>query len=87
MVEPIGFSHGVDADVDGVSSCEGSGASCMWRPRRAKAPGPTTFASRRLTLRRASGRALTYIATLLHGSLATLDAAEIEKNLAAVDQW
>ena len=59
----------------------------MWPPTRAREPGRTTFPS-------AHGggadeqppqRASTYIGTLLYGSLATLERAEIENEPAAVD--
>ena len=86
MVEPIGFvptewmpmSMAFIASPAGgklyvaTAKGKGTGPNC--------APQPETESTRKRHVHHAT----TYIATLLHGSLATLDAAEIEKNL---PQW
>jgi DNA-binding beta-propeller fold protein YncE len=86
MVEPIGFvptewmpmSMAFIASPGGgklyVATAKGKGTG----PNGA--PQPETESTKKHRVHRAT----TYIATLLHGSLATLDAAEIEKNL---PQW
>ncbi len=55
----------------------------MSPPRKGRETGPNNFPQRETTDLRSQGYKSdsTYIATLLYGSLATLDAAEIEKNL------
>ena len=60
-------------------------ASCTSPPTRAREPGRTTFRSEDggVATSRAATRSSTYIATLLYGSLATLDEREIASNLPA----
>jgi hypothetical protein len=55
---------------------------------KGKGTGPNNFAQRQTEATKANriARSFTYIATLLYGSLATLDAAEVEKNLAQLTE-
>ena len=86
QVEPIGFVPTEWMPMS-MAFIPAARAETVCRDRqRAREPGRTTFRSARRT--RPSGEQFqtldTYIGTLLYGSLATLDAAEIERNL---PQW
>ncbi len=79
MVEPIGF---VPTEWMPISMAF-NGGKLYVATAKGKGTGPNNFAQRETAdskVRRLH-RPSTYIATLLYGSLATLDAAEIEQNL------
>ncbi len=86
MVEPDGF---VPTDWMPFSMAflpSASGGKLYVATAKGEGTGPNNFAQRETeeTKARHYKSSTTYIATLLYGSLATLDAAEIEKNL---PQW
>ena len=86
MVEPIGFVPTEWMPMSMAFIPSSSGGKLYLATDKGKGTGPNNFpqrpteASKKASVTRES----TYIATLLYGSLATLDAAEIEKNL---HQW
>ena len=86
MVEPIGFVPTEWMPMSMAFIPSASGGKLYVATAKGKGTGPNNVPQPQtaaLTQRRFH-RATTYIGTLLYGSLATLDAAEIEKNL---PQW
>ena len=86
MVEPVGFVPTEWMPISMAFIPSASGGKLYVATAKGKGTGPNNF-PQQLTdaqKQRKSHRATTYIATLLYGSLATLDAAEVEKNL---PQW
>ena len=87
MVEPIGFVPTEWMPMSMAFMPSARAESCMLRQRKGKGTGPNNFRPAADGGVEADGvctEPTTYIATLLYGSLATMDAAEIEKNL---PQW
>jgi DNA-binding beta-propeller fold protein YncE len=86
FVEPMGF---VPTELMPLSMAylpEGGGKLYL-ATDKGKGTGPNNFAQRETaSSKMRSRRSYTYIATLLYGSLATLDAAEIEKNLKSLTE-
>jgi hypothetical protein len=86
MVEPIGFVPTEWMPMSMAFLPSASGGKLYVATAKGKGTGPNNFAQRRtpeITQRRFH-TPTTYIATLLYGSLATLDAADIETHL---PQW
>ncbi len=83
MVEPIGFVPTEWMPISMAFLPSPSGGRLYVATAKGKGTGPNNFPQR--PVKTAEGhwtpRPFTYIPTLLHGSLATLDAAEIERNL------
>jgi len=86
MVEPIGFIPTEWMPMDLAFIPSAAGGKLYVATAKGKGTGPNGAAMR--TTDESKGkrfiRPYSYIATLLHGSLATLDAADVEKNLG---QW
>ncbi|MFZ2020101.1 MAG: bifunctional YncE family protein/alkaline phosphatase family protein [Terracidiphilus sp.] len=84
MVEPIGFvpTEWLPTAVAFLPSA--SGGKLYVATGKGKGTGPNNFPQRRIENvdRNWMGRSNAYIATLLYGSIATLDESDIEKNLA-----
>ncbi|MGD0890019.1 MAG: beta-propeller fold lactonase family protein [Terracidiphilus sp.] len=84
MVEPIGFVPTEWMPMSMAFLPSASGGTLYVATAKGKGTGPNNFpqgVTADVTEHHRTSPT-TYIATLLHGSLATLDAAEIEKNLA-----
>jgi DNA-binding beta-propeller fold protein YncE len=86
MVEPIGFVPTEWMPMSMAFLPSSSGGKLYLATAKGKGTGPNNFPQRPVeTLKYAPiMRPFSYIASILYGSLATLDAAEIEKNL---PQW
>jgi DNA-binding beta-propeller fold protein YncE len=87
MVEPIGFVPTEWMPMSMAFLPSASGGKLYVATAKGKGTGPNNFfqrATETTANQRRFQRPTSYIATLLYGSLATLDAVEIEKNLA---QW
>jgi len=86
MVEPIGFVPTEWMPMSMAFLPSASGGKLYVATAKGKGTGPNNFPQRQTEELKARKyqRSTTYIGTLLYGSLATLDAAEIEKNLS---QW
>jgi DNA-binding beta-propeller fold protein YncE len=86
MVEPIGFIPTEWLPISLAFLPSASAGKLYVATGKGKGTGPNNFPQRETADMRDKDykSESTYIATLLYGSLATLDAAEIEKNLA---QW
>jgi DNA-binding beta-propeller fold protein YncE len=86
MVEPMGFIPTEWLPISITFLPSASGGKLYVATGKGKGTGPNNFPQRETRDLRDQGYKSnsTYIATLLYGSLATLDAAEIEKNL---PQW
>jgi hypothetical protein len=86
MVEPAGFIPTEWMPMSMAFLPSASGGALYVATAKGKGTGPNNFPQRQTeeTKQKKFHRASTYIATLLYGSLAALDAAEIEKNL---PQW
>jgi DNA-binding beta-propeller fold protein YncE len=86
MVEPVGFVPTEWMPISMAFIPSASGGKIYVATDKGEGTGPNNFPQRQTEelKRRKFQRASTYIATLLYGSLATLDAAEVEKNL---PQW
>jgi len=84
MVEPVGFipTEWMPMTLSFIPSA--SGGKLYVATAKGKGTGPNNYPQRQVEGTDASRRSSTYIATLLYGSLATLDEAEIAKNLS---QW
>jgi YVTN family beta-propeller protein len=84
MVEPIGFvpTEWLPTAIGFLPSA--SGGKLYVATGKGKGTGPNNFPQRRVENvdRNWMGRSNAYIATLLYGSIATLNESEIEKNLA-----
>ena len=83
MVEPIGFVPTEWMPMSMAFVPSSSGGKLLVATAKGKGAGPNNFPQRQTEelKQRRFNRSTTYIATLLYGSLATLDAGEIEKNL------
>jgi YVTN family beta-propeller protein len=85
MVEPIGFVPTEWMPMSMAFIPSSSGGKLYLATAKGKGTGPNNFPERPTeATKNAHLRSFSYIGTLLYGSLATLDAAEIEKNL---PQW
>ena len=86
MVEPIGFVPTEWMPISLAFLPSSSGGKLYLATAKGKGTGPNNFAQRQTEATKANhiARSFTYIATLLYGSVATLDASGIEKNL---PQW
>jgi DNA-binding beta-propeller fold protein YncE len=86
MVEPIGFVPTEWMPISMAFIPSASGGKLYVATDKGKGTGPNNFPPRQTEeqKKRRSQRPTTYIATLLYGSLATLDEAEVNKNL---PQW
>jgi DNA-binding beta-propeller fold protein YncE len=86
MVEPIGFVPTEWMPVSMAFVPSNGGGKLYVATAKGKGTGPNGMPQPTAAIGGISGqqRSSTYIATLLYGSLATLDAAEIQKNL---PQW
>jgi DNA-binding beta-propeller fold protein YncE len=86
MVEPLGFVPTEWMPISMAFLPSSSGGKLYLATAKGKGTGPNNFAQRQTDAAPTSrySRPFTYIATLLYGSLATLDAAAIDRNLA---QW
>ena len=86
MVEPIGFvpTDWMPMSMAFVASPAGGKLYVATAKGKGTGPNGAPQPETESTKKHHVHQATTYIATLLHGSLATLDAAEIEKNL---PQW
>ena len=86
MVEPVGFVPTEWMPMSMAFIPSDSGGKLYVATAKGKGTGPNGAPPRETDAQkqRKSHRATTYIGTLLYGSLATLDAAEVEKNL---PQW
>jgi DNA-binding beta-propeller fold protein YncE len=86
MVEPVGFVPTEWMPMSMAFVPSGSGGRLYVATAKGKGTGPNNFPLRQTQLlkERRINPSITYIGTLLYGSLATLDAGEIEKNL---PQW
>jgi DNA-binding beta-propeller fold protein YncE len=84
MVEPIGFVPTEWMPISMAFLPSTTGGKLYVATAKGKGTGPNNFAQRETeeSKPRKLHRPTTYIGTLLYGSLATLDAAEIEKELA-----
>jgi DNA-binding beta-propeller fold protein YncE len=86
MVEPIGFvpTEWMPMSIGFVPAA--TGGKLYVATAKGKGTGPNNFPQREVEAmrQRRFHRSTSYIATLLYGSLATLDAGEIDKNL---PQW
>jgi DNA-binding beta-propeller fold protein YncE len=83
MVEPIGFVPTEWMPMSMAFLPSSNGGKLYVATAKGKGTGPNNFPQRVAGTSRAQGKT-TYIATLVYGSLAVLDAAEAEKNL---PQW
>jgi DNA-binding beta-propeller fold protein YncE len=83
MVEPIGFVPTEWMPMSMAFLPSASGGRLYVATTKGKGTGPNNFPQRQTEelKQRRFNRSTTYIATLLYGSLATLDAGEMEKNL------
>jgi DNA-binding beta-propeller fold protein YncE len=83
MIEPIGFVPTEWMPMSMAFLPSPSGGKLYVATAKGKGTGPNGMTQRQAeaTTSRKLRRATTYIATLLYGSLATLDAAEMEKDL------
>ncbi len=82
MVEPIGFVPTDWMPMSMTMAGSGSAAKLYVATAKGKGTGPNNFPQRVVPgAKPARKRDFTYIATLLHGSLATLDPAAIERQL------
>jgi hypothetical protein len=83
MVEPIGFVPTEWMPMSMAFVPSGSGGRLFVATAKGKGAGPNNFPQRQTEelKQRRFNRSTTYIATLLYGSLATLDSREMEKNL------
>jgi YVTN family beta-propeller protein len=87
MVEPSGFVPTEWLPTALAFLPTPSGGKLYIATGKGKGTGPNNFPQRPVdTAPSLKGRTSTYIATLLYGSIATLDAGEIEKNLSAWTQ-
>ncbi|MFY9854630.1 MAG: bifunctional YncE family protein/alkaline phosphatase family protein [Terracidiphilus sp.] len=86
MVEPIGFVPTEWMPISMAFIPSSSGGKLYLATDKGKGTGPNNFPQRptEATKNTSMMRPFTYIATILYGSLATLDAAQMEKNL---PQW
>ncbi|MGA3010925.1 MAG: bifunctional YncE family protein/alkaline phosphatase family protein [Terracidiphilus sp.] len=85
MVEPIGFVPTEWMPMSMAFIPSSSGGKLYLATDKGKGTGPNNFPERPTEANKnAHLRPFSYIATILYGSLATLDAAEIEKSL---PQW
>jgi hypothetical protein len=86
MVEPIGFVPTEWMPVSMVYLPSSSGGKLYLATAKGKGTGPNNFSQRPAEALKYAPimRPFSYIASILYGSLATLDAAEIERNL---PQW
>jgi YVTN family beta-propeller protein len=86
MVEPIGFVPTEWMPISIAFATSASGGKLYVATDKGKGTGPNNFPQRPIESRRGTlpKRANAYIPTLLYGSLATLDEADIARNLA---QW
>ena len=87
MVEPIGFVPTEWMPMSMAFLPSPSGGKLYVATAKGKGTGPNNFPQKETettSKQRRFHRPTSYIATLLYGSLATLDAAEVEKNL---PQW
>ncbi len=84
MVEPIGFVPTEWLPTAMAFQPSASGGKLFVATGKGKGTGPNNFPQRRVENvdRSWMGRSNAYIATLLYGSIATIDEADIEKNLA-----
>ena len=83
MVEPIGFVPTEWMPMSMAFLPSSNGGKLYVATAKGKGTGPNNFPQRVAGTSRAQGKT-TYIATLVYGSLAVLDAAEVEQNL---PQW
>jgi len=83
MVESIGFVPTGWMPISMAFMPSPSGGKLYVATDKGKGTGPNNFAQKQTEETKANhiARSFTYIATLLYGSLATLDTAELEKNL------
>jgi DNA-binding beta-propeller fold protein YncE len=82
MVEPDGFVPTEWMPMSMAFVPSSTGGKLYVATAKGKGTGPNSFPQRRVeTAPIASARPYSYIATLLYGSLATLDETEIERNL------
>jgi DNA-binding beta-propeller fold protein YncE len=88
MVEPLGFVPTEWMPISMAFLPSPTGGKLYVATDKGKGTGPNNFAQRQTEATKANriARSFTYIATLLYGSLATLDAAEVEKNLAQLTE-
>jgi DNA-binding beta-propeller fold protein YncE len=86
MVEPIGFVPTEWMPISMAFIPSASGGKLYVATDKGKGTGPNNFPQRIVESMQSSGRqsASTYIGSLIYGSLATLDEADIAKNL---PQW
>ena len=84
MVEPAGFIPTEWMPISMVFIPSGSGGKLYLATGKGKGTGPNNFPQRPASGAGNPVRDNAYIATLLYGSLATLDASEIDRNLT---QW
>jgi DNA-binding beta-propeller fold protein YncE len=88
MVEPMGFVPTEWMPISMAFLPSPTGGKLYVATDKGKGTGPNNFAQRQTESSKSNRiyRSFTYIATLLYGSLATLDAAEVEKNLAQLTE-
>jgi len=86
MVEPTGFVPTEWMPMSMAFLPSGTGGKLYVATAKGKGTGPNNTPQAEIEAMRPNGvtRAFTYIGTMLHGSLATLDESEVEKNLT---QW
>jgi DNA-binding beta-propeller fold protein YncE len=84
MVEPIGFVPTEWMPISMAFLPSATGGRLFVATDKGKGTGPNNFPQREIegSKSRRLSKPATYIGTLVYGSLASLDAAEIEKNLA-----